>query len=218
MTRQEDLDAARGRVVTDEVRRFYETEVDSKGGGLGDVSDAVFLTTRAGTSHYDFTFRESFIRPGIGLNNWTSRNNYPSIGVVQTGQNEMSLYLVRDYLQKTSHLQRMTLRLDGFASVNAPYDGGEMVTKPLTFDGEELEINYSTSAAGSIRVEVQDAGGAPVAGFALGDCVEIVGDHIERVVSWAGGAGVGPLAGRPVRLRFAMKDADLFSLRFRPLR
>jgi hypothetical protein len=29
------------------------------------------------------------------------------------------------------------------------------------------------------------------------------------------GAAVGRLAGQPVRLRFALKDADLFSFRFR---
>jgi hypothetical protein len=64
-----------------------------------------------------------------------------------------------------------------------------------------------------VRVEIQDAGGLPVPGFALDDCPEIIGDETARIVTWKGGGDLSALAGRPVRLRFAMKDADLFSLR-----
>ena len=119
------------------------------------------------------------------------------------------------YDQRTAHLDRMTLRIDGFASVNAPYIGGEMVTKPFRFSGKELEINYATSAAGSLRIEVQEANGVPVAGCALDECPEVIGDELERIVCWEGGGDVSRLAGTPIRLRFVMKDADLFSLRFR---
>ena len=222
ISREDDVAAARSHVATEETRRFHEANADLAGQGLGDVSDGVLLTTRAGTTGYDFTFRESFVRPGIGLSNWTSRNNYPALGVVRTGPAEMSMYVHRDYSQRTAYLERMTLRLDGFASLNAPYDGGVMVTKPLTFQGDRIEVNYSTSAAGSIRVEVQDAAGAPVPGHALDDCVELKGDEISRTVTWPGaratvaegGPDLRPLAGGPVRLRFSMRDADLFSFRF----
>ena len=78
-----------------------------------------------------------------------------------------------------------------------------------------MTINYSTSAAGGIRVEIQDADGGAVGGYTLAECQEIIGDQIERVVSWKGGADVSKLAGRPVRLRLVMKDADLYSIRFR---
>ena len=90
-----------------------------------------------------------------------------------------------------------------------------MLTKPLTFTGKELEINYRTSAAGSVRVELQDAAGKPLPGYTLDDCPEIIGDEIERIVRWKAGSDVSKLAGQPVRLRFAMKDADLFAIRFR---
>jgi len=187
-------------------------------GYSGDCSDAVFLTTRGG-SVYDRTFLEGFVRPGLGHSNWTSRTNYPAYGVVQTAPEEMSFYVQRNYGQPTQYLQRFTLRLDGFASVHAPYGGGEMVTKPLAFGGvegaRELVLNYSTSAAGSIWVEIQDESGTPIPGFLLGDSDEIVGDEIERAATWQGNSDVGALAGRPVRLRFVMKDADLFSIRFR---
>jgi hypothetical protein len=200
------------RVLTDEQAKAVDA--DPGGGGAGDIADGVFLTSRAGSTLYDFTFRESFVRPGIGYSNWTSRNNYPACGVVPTGPGEISLYVQRNYGQKTGYLERMTLRTDGFVSVNAPYDGGEMLTRPLLFSGSRLSLNYATSAAGSVRVEIQDTAGRPIDGFKLDDCPEIIGDEIERLVKWKSSDDVSGLAGKPVRLRFVLRDADLFSLRF----
>lgn len=179
----------------------------------GETSDVVLLSTRGGTA-YDRTFLESFLRPGIGYSNWVSRTTYPAWNVVQTGPAEMSFYANRDYAQKTSHLRRYALRLDGFSSVHAPFAGGEMRTRPLKFSGSELEINYSTSAAGSLRVEVQNEAGKPIPGFALEDCREIVGDEISRILAWKPASNLRSLAGTPIRLRFVMKDADLYSIRF----
>ena len=216
--RDEDRVEARRRTktVTPEILDFFRNRVHPRAGGAGDIADGVFLTSRAGSGRFDFIFKESFVRPGHGLNNWTSRTNYPACGVVQTGEAEMSFYIQRDYAQKTAHLQRMALRLDGFVSVRAPFTGGEMRTRPLKFAGRDLVLNYSTSAAGQVRVEIQDLSGQPLPGFTLADCPEIFGDHIERVVNWKAGSDVSRLAGTPVRLRFVMKDADLYSIRFRP--
>ncbi len=217
INREDDIEAARRQAltVTPELREFVIEHMKPMGTrGTGDRSDAVLMTSRAGTTRFDFTLRESLIRPGIGINNWTTRTNYPVCGVVQTGPEEMSLYVQRDYGQKTAHLERMTLRLDGFASLNAPYQGGEMLTHPLKFSGSRLEINYSTSAAGGLRVEIQDAQGQPIPGFSLAECPEILGDEIQRIVSWEVGSDVSSLAGKTVRLRFVMKDADLYSIRF----
>lgn len=182
-------------------------------GYSGDCSDAVFMTTRGG-NRYARTFMEGFVRPGPGLANWTSRTNYPAYGVVPTGDAEMSLYVQRNYGHPTHCLQRLSLRTDGFASIHAPYAGGECRTKPFRFTGKKLVVNYSTSAAGSLWIEIQDADGKPVAGFAQADADEIIGDEIERVVTWKGGSDVSALAGKSVRLRFVLKDADLYSLQF----
>jgi hypothetical protein len=181
---------------------------------FGDCSDGIFMTTRGG-SRYDRTFLEGFVRPGIGLENWVSRTNYPALNVVETGPAEMSLYVNQNYGQPTAHLRRYTLRTDGFASLHAGAAGGELVTRPITFRGRELEINFATSAAGSVRVELQDAAGKPIEGFTLADCQEQIGNEIARVVRWKGTSDVAALAERPVRLRLALKDADVFSFRFR---
>ncbi len=178
-----------------------------------DCSDTVLLSTRGG-DRYERTFREAFVRPGLGPRNWVSRSNYAACGIVPTGPTEMSLYVHRHNAQESVHVARYTLRTDGFASVSASADGGEMTTKPLRFSGDRLAINFATSAAGSVRVEIQDAASNPIPGFALEDCPEIIGDQIERTVSWKRGSDLSALAGRPIRLRFVLKDADLYSLRF----
>jgi hypothetical protein len=119
------------------------------------------------------------------------------------------------YRHPSARLRRATLRTDGFVSVNAPYSGGELVTKPLVFDGSELVINFSTSAVGSLRAELQDDSGHALEGYRASQSVEIYGDQIERVVAWQEGSDVSYLAGKPVRVRFVMKDADLYSIQFR---
>ena len=179
-----------------------------------DCSDAILMTSRGGNV-YDRTFMEGFIRPGIGLQNWVSRTNYPALNVVQTSPTEMSIYTNENYAQPTANLHRHSLRLDGFVSVEAPYKGGEMVTKPFKFKGKQLLVNFSTSAAGEIAVEIQDAKGNPLNGFSLKDSNPLIGNEIERIVSWHGGTNVSSLQGKPIRLHFVMKDADLYAIQFK---
>ena len=106
------------------------------------------------------------------------------------------------------------LRYDGFVSVNAQYETGEFLTKPLKFSGRHLEVNYSTSAAGGIHVEIQDAAGQPIKGVTLDDSKLLYGDEISRIVKWNDGTDISRLAGQPIRLRFVMNEADLYSIRF----
>jgi len=180
------------------------------------LSDIVFMFSRDGLS-WDRRFMEGFIRPGRDLRNWHERAIEVGSGLVPTGDGEMSLYMAANYRTPSVHVRRMALREDGFVSVYASYAVGEMTTKLLTFEGSELVINYSTSAAGSIRVEIQDAEGKPMPSFTLAESTDIYGDELERVVRWNGGPDLSLLAGKPIRLRFVMKDADLYSIRFRAI-
>jgi hypothetical protein len=206
-------------------RRRAITEEQAKSIGLrqvqghsydNDCADAVLLTTRAGSTHYDRTFMEALVRPGLGPANWVSRTNYPLTGLLPDGRERMMMFVARHYMQDSWHIERLMLRTDGFASVHAPWAGGRMLTKPLRFAGNRLILNYRTSAAGSVRVEVQDVAGRALPGYGAADCVEIIGDEVEREVRWRRGSDVSALVGRAVRLLFVLKDADLYSLRFQP--
>lgn len=204
------------------------------------TSDMVFMSSQDGL-RWNRTFMEAFVRPGLDPYNWGGAhgNCTPAWHVVQTGEAEMSIYWLERYgyhilwmpgkkpgsydpkLRSKeqgavdAQMRRGTLRLDGFVSVNAPYQGGEMLTRPFEFKGKQLLLNLSTSAVGSVKVEIQDTTGAAIEGFGLSDAVALWGDEIARVAEWKGGHDVSRLAGKAVRLRFVMQDADLYSIRFR---
>ena len=158
---------------------------------------------------------EAFIRPGTDKDNWHERGLYMEVGMLQTSKEEISFYGKERGKAPSACFRRFALRTDGFVSLSAGYAGGEATTRPFLFAGRELELNYSTSAVGSVRVEIQDAEGRPLPGFALDDFPEKFGDEIEGVMNWNGGRDVSSLAGKPVRLRFALMDADLFAFKFR---
>ena len=135
-----------------------------------------------------------------------------------TAPKELSIFTTEGYYRGDAcRLRRFTVRVDGFVSPNAPLKGGELITRPFTFEGGALSLNAATSAAGSVRVEIQDGDGKALKGYTLRDCDEIYGDYLDRMVTWKGLADVSGLAGKSVRLRFALSDADLYSLQFTPL-
>lgn len=177
------------------------------------MSDAVFLSSRDGTN-WDRTFMEAWVRPGSDERNWTQRNNMPACGIAQTSSNEFSMYISEHYAWPDNRLRRLTVRRHGFGSMRAGAGEGEFATRPLTFTGKNLVLNYATSAAGSVRVEIQDEQGKPLPGFTLAESEVLFGDDVDAVVKWKFGKDFSGLIEKPVRLRFVMKDADLFALKF----
>ncbi|MGD0091595.1 MAG: hypothetical protein ABSE73_16890 [Planctomycetota bacterium] len=174
----------------------------------GNSTDIMLMASRGG-SCYERLFLEAFIRPGLDPERWGNRANYAALNVVPTGPAEMSIY-------HAPSGYRYVLRTDGFVSVNAGQVDGELITKVFTFSGKELVLNYSTSAAGSIRVEIQAPDGKALPGYSLSECKPLVGDKIEGSVSWLQGSDVNTLSGKPVRLRYVLNEADLYAMQFRP--
>ena len=74
--------------------------------------------------------------------------------------------------------------------------------EPDSDGNRELTLNMSTSAAGAVRVEVQDETGTPIPGFTLADSDILIGDSLEEIASWQGKTDLNQLAGRAVRFRF----------------
>ncbi len=183
------------------------------------VTDGMFMSSRDGQSFE--VWPESFLRPGLRkTDTWFYGDTYQNWGLVETAAPiadappEISIYVTESTMQeRTAYLRRYALRVDGFVSITAPLSGGELLTKPFVFSGRRLALNYSTSAAGSIRVEIQDAVGRPLPGFTFADNAELYGDSLDQVVEWKS-PDVNSLAGKPIRLRFELRDADLYSFRF----
>ncbi len=188
------------------------------------VSDVGFMTSRDGKNFHRWD--EAFVRPGQQSDRWVNRNNLPAHGIVETSPDvpdappELSFYATEGYYRgPATRLRRYTVRLDGFVSVSAPPNGGEMITKPLLFAKSgrpaKIQVNFATSAVGSVKYEVRGEDGKPLPRFALDDCDEIYGDSVDRAITWHGKSDVSQLADKPIQLRFVMRDADLYALQIR---
>jgi len=203
--------------------------------------DARFAASRDGIlwKRYD---RRAFVDLGM-KGEWDSRSIYMVYGLVPT-DNEKEMYMYY-YGSNTLHgwdrddqhrernkrllrraggapkteihgIGRLIIRRDGFVSATASYTGGEFLTPPLTFKGDELVLNVDTSAVGMVQVAVLDEHKKPIQDYTLEDCDEIhTTNETNRVVTWNGEGRVSRLSGKPVRLRFVIRDADLYAFQFR---
>lgn len=184
------------------------------------LTETLFMVSRDGVRFHRWA--EAFLRPGPERpGTWNYGQQFVAWRPVETpselpgGAPELSFFATEGYWTAAgTSLRRYTLRLDGFVSLCAGANLGELQTRPLIFAGNRLSLNFSTSAAGVVRVELQDIGGKPIAGFSRHDCDELFGDTIDRSVTWRGSADVAAVAGRPVRLLFELRDADVYSYRF----
>ncbi len=184
------------------------------------VTDGMFMSGRD-RLHFE-VWPESFIRPGLRKTDmWFYGDAYQNWGLVETksaiadAPDEISIYVTENTMQeRTAYLRRYTIRVDGFVSLNAPLSGGEVLTKPVRFRGRRLLLNYSTSAAGTIRVQLEDPSGHAYEGFSFAGSAELYGDSLSQQVEWKSGGDVSALADKPVRVRIELRDADLYSLKF----
>ncbi|MCW5549843.1 MAG: hypothetical protein KIT44_12835 [Opitutaceae bacterium] len=181
-------------------------------GREADVSDTVFMTSRGGTV-YERHFPAAYLKPGLDPQDWVGRNNMVTAGLVELdGGTTWGFYRSRHYASASSKLTLHTLRRDGFARLRAGRKTGRVLTKPFVAAGDNLCLNFATSAAGTLRIDVLDAGGKPIAGFSGRAAARLFGDSTHFVVPWSKQRGWSELNGRAIRLRFTLQEADLYAL------
>jgi hypothetical protein len=203
--------------------------------------DVRFAASRDGIlwQRYD---RRSFVRLG-GKDEWDSKSIYMAYGIVPgSSEDELFMYycgsnMLHGWDRDDQHrernkrllrrvggapeteidgISRLVIRRDGFVSVRAGYSGGEFLTPVMTFEGGELVLNVDTSAVGQVQVEILGEDKKPITGYTLKDCDQIyTANEINRLVEWNSKSTVAELAGKPVRLRFVLRDADLYAFQFR---
>lgn len=177
----------------------------------GSQVEPIFMSSRDGVLFH--RWNDPVIPMSAPKDRAGNRSNYMANGLVQLPGNdrEYSVYGTEAYYAgPDSRLRRFAYRVDGFVSVHSGTSGGALLTKPLRFDGKKLELNVATGKSGSVQVELQTKDGKTI------QSESINGDSINQIVKWKNGANVSDLAGKPVRLKFTLKDADLYSLRFVP--
>jgi hypothetical protein len=102
------------------------------------------------------------------------------------------------------------LRRDGFTSVDAGTETGELITKPVRFGGSQLFVN-AACPNGELRVEVIDLAGKAIEPFTLANCEPVRTDSTRERIVWKGAADLQPVSGGAVRFRFQMKQGEFYA-------
>lgn len=179
------------------------------------MTDALVMFSKDGVSFN--RSREAFMTPGIeNGENWVYGDCYIVHGMIETESDfygepdEISLYTGKGYRSRPVTFERYTLRLDGFFSFRADYEDGEVITKPITVEGEKLFVNFATSALGYLKIELLDENGNSIDGYSS---QRLFGDSVSRPVDFE--KPLSELLGKTVKMRITMKDADFYSFCFK---
>ena len=121
-------------------------------------------------------------------------------------------------------------RRDGFVSLDAGAESGEVVTRTLWCRGGILAVNADASdpsvwrregnrwkkhpgGKGEVRVELLDENGSVLPGFEAERCDPLRVDSLAHAVSWSGQSDLSSLKDRKIRIRFLLSNAKLYSFR-----
>ena len=126
----------------------------------------------------------------------------------------------------------VTLRRDGFASIDAGPTEGILTTKGFAWPGGKLLVNVNAGAAAGIRewnqeagharLEVLDEDGGVISGLSRDECKPFgypLGDSLAHYgclgheFQWTSGKDLSRLVGEKIKLRFYLVNAELYSFR-----
>ena len=99
-------------------------------------------------------------------------------------------------------------------ALDAPEEG-RFALWPLVAPGRTVRLNMRTGPSGYVQVEASGPDGQVLAGRGFDDCDWLIGDHLDRTVTWGGQSDLGHAEGEPIVLRFRMRAAKLYSVAFR---
>jgi len=182
------------------------------------ITDCLFMYSRDGKAFHKFN--EALFTPGPEIEtNWVYGNCYPIYAMTETlsadGINEeISMFIPEPKRQSEStkrepeELYRFTLRKDGFAYYDAKASGAKVTTKPFLLEGDELFLNFATSAFGSVYITAKAADGNSAR------TCELFGDSTCRRASFEDD-GLAPLKGKEITLTFELRDAQIYSFEVR---
>ena len=148
-----------------------------------------------------------------------ARSNYAANALLALpGANaELSLYATEGaYGQgKGTRLRRFVFGVDAFIAARADAEvEGELLSRPFIFSGERLLLTFAARETGEVKVEVTAADGVAVPGLRLDDGTAMNGKAVDAEYQWSAKDSLKKVAGKAVRLRIRLRQADLFSFRF----
>lgn len=193
-----------------EIKKAATERIEARTGRVS--TDCIFMCSHDGKTWH--RYNEAFLTPGYeDEHNWIYGDCYLAYSMIDSGREYYNLYTIDRHFSfgYSRPLNRYEIRKDGFACVVAGGDERVVTTKPLIFDGDTLHLNFETSAYGYIYVSVLDENGNIISN---GESVEVFGNTIDRRVVFGEDFDLGSLAGKPVTLKFRMRDAKIYSMWF----
>lgn len=195
---------------------IFTSAFDHRGDGPLDVHLAV---SREGV-HWSRPMREPCIARGDATS-FDSMALYCGRGLVKVGDELCLYYGGYDIGHHINYpkpfagvMSRVALRMDGIMSYDAGHDEGVLTTVPLLFSGAHLTLNVCVRQGGRALVEILTQDGNPIRRFSAKSADAINGDFVAKTVTWRGRSDLSALQGKPVRLRFRLRQAKLYAFQF----
>jgi hypothetical protein len=91
---------------------------------------------------------------------------------------------------------------------------GTFHTMPIKTRGRHVRLNCRSPLSGMVKAELVGPDFTTVPGRTFDDCDWIAGDHLDRELTWKGESALPIPDGQPFQLRFQLRCAELFSVRF----
>ena len=186
--------------------------IEKYGRGGTAFTDCAIMTSTDGLT---FDLRsKAFMTPGMeSTNTWWYGNCYTAYGLYETvaddGETrEISFLMGENYRVKNVNFRRYTVRLDGFFSWYGDNDA-YAVTKPFTLENGNMFVNFETSVAGGLTVELLDENGKEIEGY---KSYTMFGNTTNRPVEFK--KPLSELKGKKVKIKFKLNDAHLYSFEF----
>jgi len=165
--------------------------------------------------HWDRPDRVPLISPTWKKGTWNYGNVQPVGGCCLVVGDKLYIYFSARVEDKTgmhgnATTGLATLRRDGFASLDAGEEPGTITTRPISFKGKHLFVNVDCPN-GQLKAEVLDADGKVIEPFTAANCKPLTCDKTAAIVTWDGADDLASLSGKPVRLRFHLKNGSLYA-------
>jgi hypothetical protein len=207
-----------GDYVMGWVSMYHPFASDLRWSKMNGTMDVSLAYSRGGYGWHRADVQKAFVPTG-NAGDWDAQLVIPATGPVFL-EDEIRFYYAGARYHHGEYRQRpeekmcigaASLRPDGFAALQAGEAGGELLTRPFALHAPEIYVNANASQ-GEASVEVQEAGGGPIDGFGLSDCLPLREDDIAQRVSFSPDADMSRIIRRPIRLRVRARDAELYSV------
>lgn len=204
------IDANIEQMTSIDIKKAAAERIEKRVGHA--TTDCIFMCSRDGKNWH--RFNEAFLTPGYeNMHNWIYGDCYLSYNLIDSGKEYYNMYTIdRKFSFGYSRpLTRYEIRKDGFACLYADGEEKEVITKPFIYEGSTLHLNFETSAYGYIFISILAESGNQISS---GESIEVFGNNIDRKVIFEDSSKISDYSGKPIRLKFRMRDARLYSMKF----